>query len=261
MSRCLHNFSALCGVSLILLATMPQPAAAQGDPCAPYANNAPYYQRCQQIHQQSARIREEQERQAKRAAEVREERLGRFYDPENRPPAPTRSKKDARAAAYEKIAPAPAATTTETTPATIPVTPSTATATTTQQAIAGSSATVDAGPTPAMQGAGYIVIDPAKLTTEQLQAIMAILKQSSPQASLSPSAQPIMVAPAPQAVAGQAQAMPAAAANAPQPFSQSYPAVTGKEGTTAVTLPDVGQGTMEVMEIEPVDPASLLIQP
>lgn len=93
LSRCLHNFSAFCGVSLILLATMPQPAMAQADPCAPYANNAPYYQRCQQIHQQSARIREEQERQAKHAAEVREERLGRFYDPENKPPSPTRSKK------------------------------------------------------------------------------------------------------------------------------------------------------------------------
>ncbi|MBL1146964.1 MAG: hypothetical protein D8M28_04615 [Proteobacteria bacterium] len=236
---------------------MPQPAMAQADPCAPYANNAPYYQRCQQIHQQSARIREEQERQAKHAAEVREERLGRFYDPENKPPSPTRSKKDARAAAYEKIAPTPAATTTATTAPTIPVTPST-TATTAQQTIDASPATIDAsGPAPAMQGAGYIVIDPAKLTTEQLQAILTILKQSSPQANMTPSAQPIMVAPA-----AQAQALPAAAtANAPQPFSQSYPAVTGKEGTTAVTLPDVGLGSGEIMEIEPVDPASLHIQP
>jgi hypothetical protein len=253
LSRCLHNFSAFCGVSLILLAAMPQPAMAQADPCAPYADNAPYYQRCQQIHQQSARIREEQERQSKRAEEVREERLGRFFDPENRPPAPTRSKKDARAAAYEKIAPTPATTTTEPTAATIPVTPST----TVQQSVTASPATIDAGgPAPAMQGAGYIVIDPAKLTTEQLQAIMTILKQSSPQANLTPSAQPIMVAPA-----AQAQALPAATANAPQPFSQSYPAVTGKEGTTAVTLPDVGLGSGEIMEIEPVDPASLHIQP
>ncbi|TNE25120.1 MAG: hypothetical protein EP349_10830 [Alphaproteobacteria bacterium] len=253
---CLRSFSALCGVSLILLATTTQPAAAQGDPCAAYIDNTPYYQRCQQINQQSARIREEQEQRSKRAAEVREERLDRFYNPENRPPQPTRSKKDARAAAYEKIAPTPATTTTETKAATIPVTPSTTPA---QQAVAVSPAATDtSSPAPTMQGAGYIVIDPAKLTTEQLQAIMAILKQSSPQANLTPSTQPIMVAPAAQAVAGQAQVIPDAGMNATQPFSQNYPVVTGREGTTAVTLPDIGQGTTEVMEIEPVDPASLL---
>lgn len=255
MSRCFHNFSAFCGVSLMLLAATPQPAAAQDDPCAPYANNAPYYERCQQIHQQSARIREEQERQSKRAEEVREERLNRFYDAEKQQtPAKTRSKKDARAAAYEKIAPVRAAADTEK-PATIPV-GTQQSATTAQQAMSPAPAT-ESSPTPAIQGAGYIVIDPAKLSAEQLQAIMAILKQSSPQANLSsPAAMPVMVAPA---VAEQE--LPAAAIDAPQPFSQDYPPVTGREGTTAVTLPDVGQGGREVMEIEPVDPASLRLRP
>ena len=258
MSRCLHHFSAFCGISLILLATMPQPAAAQEDACAPYANNPPYYERCQQIHQQSARIREEQERQSKRAADIREERLDRFYDPEKqKAPAKTRSKKDARAAAYEKIAPVTSKAVTEK-PATIPVTSPSPQATTAQQGYAPSAAE-SGSPTPAMQGAGYIVIDPAKLTTEQLQAIMAILKQSSPQADLSSAAIPLVAAPAAQVLAEQE--LPAAALESPPPFSQNYPPVTGREGTTAVTLPDIGQGRQEVMEIEPIDPATLRLRP
>ena len=249
MSRCLHHFSALCGISLILLATSAQPAVAQ-DPCAAYINNTPYYERCQQIQQQSSRIREEQERQSQRAKDVREERLGRFHDPDKKPPPKTRSKKDARAAAYEKIAPTPTEAVTEKA-STIPVTPS-------AQAATAQPGATDNAPTPAMQGAGYIVIDPAKLTAEQLQAIMAILKQSSPQANLSPA----IAAPAAPAGAVQQQGgLPADAAEAPQPFSQDYPPVTGREGAKAITLPDIGQGGQEVMEIEPIDPASLHLRP
>lgn len=253
----LHNFSVLCGVSLILLAAAPQPAAAQDDPCAPYANNAPYYQRCLQIQEQSARIRAQQEQQSKRAAEVREERLDRFYDPEKQQSAPkTRSKKDARAAAYEKIAPVKAETEK---PATIPVgTTATQTGSTAAQPATAAPAQTDSAPTPAIQGAGYIVIDPAKLTPEQLQAIMTILKQSAPQANLSGSLPSLAAAPATPVMQGE---LPAAALDAPQPFSQDYPPVAGREGTTAVTLPDVGQGGQEIMEIEPVDPASLHMRP
>jgi len=242
----LRNFSALCGVSLILLATTAQPAIAQGDPCAPYADNAPYYQRCQQIHQQSQRIRDEQQRQTQQQLDIREKRLQGFHGQAQQNPATTQAAAPAQAST-QGVQTIPIA------PATSPAVTATVAPTTQQPSVQATSSA------PPMQGAGYIVIDPAKLSTEQLQSILTILKQSAPQATVYTAAPTVVASPAVQAVS--AQPTPPTTTGTVLPFTQSYPVIKGKEGKTAIALPDVGQGAQEIMEIEPVDPANLRLQP
>ncbi|TVQ84737.1 MAG: hypothetical protein EA357_02175 [Micavibrio sp.] len=265
-------------------------SAQQHDDCSPFLYDEIYYQRCLQIQQQSDRIRNQQQQRNERLQETRERRRAGLHrsrqtTPQmNVPDAPeaAETKAAAAATAQEKAAQEAAARAARRGGfGTIGQSQNTGQAHKQAEQQDISAAVAGKG------AAGYIVIDPAKLTVEQLQIIQAVLKQvpqaQMPQAQFETSA-PLAVVPqaaVPQAVAPRVTApdlpqnpslqnqvqmqaqnpeqaarrrpardLDSMAAQAPKPFSQ--------EGDLRrIRLPDIGTGEDGYLDVEPVDPLML----